>query len=58
MMSGALGWKYRLWKDARLSSCLPDIDVDGTREGFWGCHRLSPLCLVAKLSHVGLMWMG
>jgi hypothetical protein len=57
MTSGALGWKYQLWSSlqaARLSSWLPGVNVAGALDGFWGCHRLALLCLVAKPSHVGV----
>jgi hypothetical protein len=40
-------------------SCLtvllvPMCNVASTQDNFWGCHRLSLLHLVAKLSHVGV----
>jgi hypothetical protein len=57
MMSGALGWKDRLWSSlqaAWLSSQLLSVNVSGARDDFWGYIRLSLLHLVAKPSHVGV----
>jgi hypothetical protein len=38
----------------RLSSRLLGIDVASAQDGFWGCHRLALLRLLAKPSHVGV----
>jgi hypothetical protein len=57
MTSGALGWKDRLWsllQTAQLSSRLPGTNVMGAREGFWDCHWLALVLLVAKPSHMGV----
>jgi hypothetical protein len=56
MMGGALGWKYWLWSSlqaAQLSSWLLGVDVAGAQDGFWSCHHLALLRLVAKPSHMG-----
>jgi hypothetical protein len=61
MMGGAPGYKYQLRSSlqaARLSSRLTSVDVADARDGFWGYHHLTLLCLAAKPSHLGLMWMG
>jgi hypothetical protein len=57
MMSGARGWKDRLWSSlqyARLSCRLLGDDVVGVQDVFWRSCRLALLHLVAKPSHVGV----
>jgi hypothetical protein len=56
-------WGHRLRlqsleKASRLLPWLSSFDVAGTRGIYLGCHHIALLRLAAKLSHVGMMWMG
>jgi hypothetical protein len=61
MMSGALGWKDRLWSSlqaAWLSSRLLGVNVSGARDDFWATSAF--LYFTWLLSHPtwGLIRMG